>query len=291
VVSWANHIKGLAALLKLRGPEQMTTKIELRMFLQQRHQIILSCIQRGVRVPQPIIDWNKLVRKNEDPAEVPRNEITDILVIFAMLRASFKESKITDPSEIILLLIAIDNKLKAWIKSIPQESAYYKMPCLNTTDHAFEDYHLVYPNLASFSIWNPYRCVRLVVNESLLDELKKPTTSSLLTLSTEERQNRITACEEVLNQISRDVRASVPYCLGLHNVSCNIPLSAHQPVGAYFLMWPIFIACVLNSASIEMRSWGIKMLETIRETTGIDQATFLAQKLRLYGGGEIFGGP
>lgn len=53
---WADHVRGAAALLKLRGREQFHSSFTRRMFLQATTSVLASCMQRSIRLPQHVVD-------------------------------------------------------------------------------------------------------------------------------------------------------------------------------------------------------------------------------------------
>lgn len=63
LTAWAEHVAGASALLRLRGPEQLNTPSGRRMFIQASSSLMISCIQRGLPLPDYVIEWSAETRK------------------------------------------------------------------------------------------------------------------------------------------------------------------------------------------------------------------------------------
>jgi hypothetical protein len=240
-------------------------------------------MQNAVHYPSLIADWSKIIRETETPTEKVTNRLTDIMMTFATIRASLRAREMTDTAEIIYTLMAVDKELVEWAESLPSTWAYHEMPITTPTDHAFEDYYHVYPDIGCASQWNAYRCMRLMANDALVDELLRSlSVPSALHLTTTEILAQRFASMAVLHQISREVYASVPYCLGIFEPTFSDPKSTHHSAGGFFLLWPLVLSLNMNGANATTRRWGIQQLETIGETTGINCANVFARRAKLH---------
>lgn len=63
LTAWAEHVAGAAALLQLRGPEQLNTRSGRRMFIQASSALMISCIQRGLYLPDFVPEWSAEAKK------------------------------------------------------------------------------------------------------------------------------------------------------------------------------------------------------------------------------------
>jgi hypothetical protein len=63
LAAWAEHVAGAAALLQLRGPEQLDTPSGRRMFIQASASLMISCIQRDLYLPDYVPRWTAETKK------------------------------------------------------------------------------------------------------------------------------------------------------------------------------------------------------------------------------------
>ena len=87
VNAWAEHIAGAAALLKLRGLEQMSTRGGRRLFIQVSSNLMISCIQRGLYLPDYIIKWTVEAKRFFPEADAAW-DVQELMMEFTQLHAS-----------------------------------------------------------------------------------------------------------------------------------------------------------------------------------------------------------
>lgn len=97
LTAWAEHIAGAAALLKLRGLDQLSTGAGRRLFIQVSSNLMISCIQRGIYLPDYIIKWTAEARKFL-PALDPAWDVQELMMEFTQLYASKPSPHLLSPS-------------------------------------------------------------------------------------------------------------------------------------------------------------------------------------------------
>lgn len=190
----------------------------------------------------------------------------EIIASLCVLRKDEKDQK-KDTSTILSLATSIDANLADWVNDLPLEYSY-----MTRTNGRAEDlfcgYYYVYKTARKAVIWNTYRCARILVNEIILSSLAQ-------VRDTEQCRT----AQALINQLSSDICASVLFHLwGDYSIqdSSNTPKAA----AGYVLIWPLYIVGQFGQPN-PMRSWVIAQLDKIGGLMGIQQATSLADLLRM----------
>ncbi|KAK4862194.1 hypothetical protein LT330_003332 [Penicillium expansum] len=289
IEGWTNHICGAAALLQHRGATQLQSEVGIRLFIHLRYQIIISCLQRDVLVPSSLLECTKL-----DMIPAIKNAIgTKIIILIgnlSNLRANIHTQALTDPQEILSAACAIEADLIAWLAALPPDFTY-SSHTLMPLDCSFErrchgirpynnEYH-VYPDIWASNCWNHYRCARVIVSELILSQVHKLSNSSPTSLS-EDFRLYSKSLRSTTRRLGADICRSSPFHLG----ACNLEVLPERPMlppesylGGLMLLWPLFIAGMVEGPTHPQRQWVIKCLHTIGNTFGLAQALALMDLL------------
>jgi hypothetical protein len=139
----------------------------------------------------------------------------------------------------------------------------------NTSRTLSGDYH-VYTDVGIANTWNTYRCLRILANEVILDQVTRDRRAA-----SEGNQGRLS--KYLLDFLFTDVCCSVPSFFQLDKAQ-NCP----GLLGRFFL-WPLYLVAATPYASELTREWEISQLESIGEMMGLLQATAVANVLRSKG--------
>ncbi|KAJ5314611.1 Histidine phosphatase superfamily clade-1 [Penicillium atrosanguineum] len=281
---WTNHINGATALLDLRGTDQLKTEAGLRLFLHLRYQIIISCIQRDTRVPESLLECSKFAMFLR-PSEAHSNRLVMVIGRLSNLRAEILAKTFNHASEIIAAASAIEADLIAWLAALPPDFNYENLT-KPPFDFLFQErcrgialydnqYH-VYPTLWVCSTWNQYRCARIIVSEIILSHIRQISDSSSLRSLSDEFKTQCNTLRSTIRRLAVDICRSVPFHLGAHlkYASPNFP-PPESYIGGLMLLWPLFLAGVVENPSHSLRRWVVSCLRMIGNTMGLDQALAL----------------
>jgi hypothetical protein len=190
-----------------------------------------------------------------------------------------------DNSEnIIPALLALDAEYAEWASRCPPQFIYKTVNLKERSDEVFSDHYHVYSSIWVAKVWNSYRCVRILVNELLVDQFTHlfqhpKTTLPARDESTDAQENQIMASNSTLLQLAHDICASVPYCLGYDNALDPALREPPRAASGNLLLWPLYSAAVTGMVSPMMRDWVAGRLMLIAEVIGIKQAIPLAHSL------------
>lgn len=222
---------------------------------------ITDCLQRRRVVPRMVLEWSAGTDKSGH-----EQILFEIIVSLCTLRKDEKEQK-KDTSTILSLATSIDAKLADWVNNLSWEWSYM-IRTNGRAEDLFCGYYYVYKSARNALVWNTYRCARILVNEMILSSLAQA-------LDTEPYQ----AAQALINQLSSDICASVLFHLW---GDPSIQDSSYTPRAAagYALIWPLYLVGQFGQPN-PMRSWVIAQLDKIGGLMGIQQATSLANLLRM----------
>ncbi|KAH8429773.1 Zn(II)2Cys6 transcription factor [Aspergillus melleus] len=303
IEGWTNHIGGAAALLEYRGFGQLRSEAGIRLFLHLRYQIIISCLQRDVRVPGTLLETTKLDLFPQ-LKEILGNKLILIIGKLSNLRADIHTRAIDNPQKILAAACAIEADLIAWLVALPADFTY-STHTLMPLDRSFErrchglrplnnEYHL-YPDIWAPSCWNHYRCARIMVSEIILSHTHQLSSNPAAYLSEDFRLH----CKTLRSTIRRlgvDICRSVPFHLGVFNAEAlpDTPILPRESyIGGLMLLWPLFIAGMVEGPTHPQRQWAIQCLDVIGHSWGLDQALAIMDLLKVDPGmfcsAEIYG--
>lgn len=207
--------------------------------------------------------------------DAPVNRLACLASRFCNLRVPLKDDAVTDQCTVIAMILELDAELAAWATQLPRGWEYAIIDTPDRTEGVYERSYHVYLDFWHATIWNNYRCVRILLNEMLLDKLDHLNISTYTPVfrSVTLQTHRHRSCATVSRLVS-DICASVPFHL-THAYLQPAPAAA-----GFFLLWPLYVVGAMVDVPDAPRLWVIDRLEYIRCTTGIAMAKSLANVLR-----------
>jgi len=150
-------------------------------------------------------------------------------------------------------------------------------------EEVFSDHYHVYRNLWIATIWNTYRCIRILANELLLEHLIHLSQEQESFPNQEEfffsYDSEIARVKSVMMTLTHEICASVPFYLGYHE-SHKSPPPTPKAVNGNLLVLPLYTAASMDAVSNMMRAWAVTRLEKVGESMSIQQATVMASVLK-----------
>ncbi len=312
--AWAEHISGAAALVKLRGLEQLRTPAGRRMFIQVTSSLLISCIQRRLALPAHIIELRAEAAKYIDATE-PAWRVQESMIAFADFRSKTRAGVITGLQSILSKALEIDGTLLEIFSDVPAGWEYETVFTNANPDVVFDGRYHVYYDYWVAQLWNAMRTIRILLNEQIREVLLQGFSSKPPLFLGPEYTAQLQISTDILYELASDILASVPQHLGLvskppqqssasgsatparsdqtssrflwtdfDESSAAIPWmrrdSTAKPMirasGGYFLLWPLFLVGCMDTTTDPVRLWVIKNLESVGRSMGIQQALVLA---------------
>lgn len=306
--AWISHVNGAAALIKVRGLEQLASVGGVRMFMQATIGLTVSCLEVGMALPDHIMALNAKVAKHADLSD-PAWRYYETMVLLTNFRAHVKSGSISDPEKILATAREIDRAALSICANAPTVYQYQTIYTNAEPGIVFAGCYHVYQDYLSATVWNGMRTIRMMLQEIIRDALLKLHSSRPLSSVDDQYTTQYQAATNTLYQLQSDIIASVPQHLGypraksksggipghsfpwshfnkrtvtpFHSLKSN---STGPPMirsfGGYGLPWAIYLAGVVDIATEPVQKWVIGTLHTIGQTMGIQQAIVLAEVLR-----------
>ncbi|KAE8149423.1 hypothetical protein BDV25DRAFT_156336 [Aspergillus avenaceus] len=288
IEKWTSHIYGAAALLEVRGPEQLQDEDGLKLFVQLRFQIIISCLQRGMRVPDPLLDCAKIAMFLRTQVDAYGDRLIGIAGRLSNLRSNINMGLLTDHKEILSAAYGIEAELMAWIAGIPSEFLYTTVESPTLSDisfnmwghgpHPYNNRYHIYSDLWLCHTMNQYRCARIIVSEIILSCLGRISLSTPTATISSDLLEHCTRLRSTTRQLACDICSSVPYHFSVGNILSepfdSLPVNQSYVAGL-ILLWPLVLAGATESLNHPLRKWVISCLRLIGHSMGIDQALAL----------------
>ncbi|KAL4748115.1 hypothetical protein BDW72DRAFT_181164 [Aspergillus terricola var. indicus] len=296
IEKWTMHIIGATGLLQLRGPEHLQSEEGLKLFVQLRFQIIISCLQRGIHVPKDLLECSKIAMYLRPQIDAYCDRLIVIAGKLSNLRADLIRTKtLTDANETLSAAYAIEAELLAWVAAGPPDFLYTTYQCSSLEEWVrmfgnkpfpYNNQYHVYRDLWICHTWNQYRCARIIVCEIILSCFRRLSASSPTMAMSKELQSHCARIRNVTRELASDICASAAYHLGVEGSTASeltVPTN-YCYVGGMLLLWPLTLAGGTEPIDHPLRMWTRDCLRLIGEGIGIDQALALVDVLETEAG-------
>ena len=304
ISAWRNHSLGCAALLRIRGKEQLATLSGRRMFVQVIFSLAIGCLTHNMELPSHLFElWQEAGRYFEPDSLVYR--FPRIFMQFTNFHARVRQGKISELDSILTQALELDLAYETLMESVPPESGYEVIYADADPHIIFAGHYHVYGDWLSAQIWNGMRSCRILLNEMIRDVLLTGFNARpprFMEQGYLEQMRRSTAA---LYQLQFDILATVPQHVGYvpmgsHRGSKSVRPDARKRVahcgisrlgnsepfilalrlsGGMLLTWPLFLAGSTDVATEHAKRWVMKILDSFCRVLGIQQAQVLANKI------------
>ncbi len=216
IKAWMEHVHGSAALLNLRGPEQLRHPIGRRLFVQAMTGILVTSIQLSLPMPQNIMDMAKTL-----PDMIPSHDIYGrkaygihlTLIDANNFRHAVDSKKTTDLLEIMSKSLEIDRRL-AVVYDIPNPGWQYTVLTSNDHEHVFGGVYHLYPDLLTANLWNAMRVMRTLLHEGIKTALLRGFAARPPIFTQPEHTAQLQTSMDLCYTLHMAIVASVPQHLG-----------------------------------------------------------------------------
>ncbi|KAE9368890.1 hypothetical protein N431DRAFT_470571 [Stipitochalara longipes BDJ] len=313
---WETHLRGAAAVLKMRGAERLRKPNDIRLFIQATSMLNTSCVRAGIAPPEYLFDLAEIAAKHINNDE-PGWQVFHLHMLLARFRANISHGVITDPYQIIRDALRMDGLCSA----IPFVGPDWAFETVHSDldldpDSIMVGYYHVYPNFISAQLWNAARATRLALNEIIRKTLLYGFNSQPPIFFELEDTVQFQISTDTIFWLQREILASVPQYLGFGDTTDALPnrnfASAQSPFAPKF-PWSCFQSTVYRPTTTSspplndpplIRSFGgymlplslyaagdvsittptikqkiLKTLRLIGYSMGIQQALILAEKM------------
>lgn len=175
MAAWQQHINGAAALARTRGLGQFRSNAGVRMFMMQVSNTMISCIQNELPMPTDLIELRKQLMEVLGGAKAaPGWEICTPIYKILQLKYDIKQGRVTDLEEMLQTFSEAENDFETAVSLFPEAWQYDKFRLANRLRPGFFSTTChIYPNIHVATIWNGMRTCRMLILETLCEELHR----------------------------------------------------------------------------------------------------------------------
>ncbi|KAL2146069.1 hypothetical protein VTI28DRAFT_5408 [Corynascus sepedonium] len=211
--AFQGHVKGAAALARMRGPAQFRTEAGRRMFLMLCERATVSCAQRNEPMPEFLMELGHEMKTAE--SEKPSSRLMAFKWQVLQLRYEMKNGFLSDPAMIVDRLLSIDEEFEKFIAQLPPTWKYRVLKVKQDHPAVYGGICHRYTSIHHANVWNHIRTTRILVLETILAEISRDLTGFSPTLDPTQYIDTYHKARRKLKHIVREVAASIPQQLGL----------------------------------------------------------------------------
>lgn len=248
---WIEHVYGAAAVINLRGPEQVQTIEGRRMLLQAISNILINCVYRGIRLPKHLRGYLDETFKQAEEVR-PEYQLLDVMVRFADLRAGIEDGTITGPANVLNIALDLDSVLLNLCANLPLGWEYKTIYTDANTDVIFDGRYHIYCDYQVSLMWNWLRILRIMLNGLVREVLLKGFSATPPLFTHVKYTAQFQLATETASTLQSDILASVPQHIGRGNpprsMATELPSNTTEELppitmsSASFLIWPLWFA-------------------------------------------------
>ncbi|KAG4415650.1 hypothetical protein IFR04_011209 [Cadophora malorum] len=281
--SWAVHIDGAAAILKLmisRRPQGLpATRLQMMFVLS----VCFKALSRGEQVPSSMHDWTRSVRRSMDPVDAHSTALADIMIRCVNFLSTIKNVSLVDSISIYLEAVDCDAELRDWNAQLPEGWRHKTIPTADTSEFIYEGHIHVYEDLWRARMYTNYRWMRIMLSQVLLEH--QANLAMFATDETVQREDSLHTISELAHDICTSISSQLTRFEDVENVRRQVPPMS----GVFLLLLPISIAGSAMGVPESMHQWCIRMLEYIGNKMGIYQALEMVGLVKMQRGKWIPG--
>ncbi|KAH8809370.1 hypothetical protein F5884DRAFT_734456 [Xylogone sp. PMI_703] len=286
LAAWENHIKGAAAIIKLRGAEKLRNPLEVRLFAQAVSGLLVSCKRNCIHLPNELFDLVEIAAQYMD-AKAPGWSFFRVHMLTAQFLANVHHKIIANPTEILQQALALDSMIITIFNNAGPEWEYDTIIDNTNSDMVPLGYYYRYPNFLAAQVCSGMRSIRIDLHEVIRNSLLRGLAAhDPPTLTNQEHALQFQESTSLLYQLQSELFACASqYLIGAETKSGNIlkfPWSNFKPIiynpslisasvsediplvrsiGRYVLPWALYKAGKVSVSTSEMREKAIKLLK------------------------------
>lgn len=244
MAAWQQHINGAAALARTRGMGQFRSKAGVRMFMMQVSNTMISCIQNELPMPKDLIDLREqLIAMLGGSRAVPGYEICAPIYKILQLKYDIKQGTVTDLNEMLNTFNEAEDDFETANSHFPDDWQYktFRLTELLRPDFFNQTCH-IYPNIHVAAIWNGLRTCRMLILETMCEELHRRFSRVPVALVPARYQMEFQKARFKLEKLALAILASVPQHFGVVGPSDD-SLDTLVPMSTAEEAWPQIPEC------------------------------------------------
>ncbi|KUJ20016.1 uncharacterized protein LY89DRAFT_772794 [Mollisia scopiformis] len=303
LTAWENHVKGAAAVLKLRGAEKLTTPLEVRLFVQAVSGLIVCCLKNRIHLPDHLFELRDVAGQCMQ-TNAPGWRMFHMHMLVTQFAADIKHKILTDPQSIISRALELDEMVSLIFLDSGPEWTFETIYDDSHPEIILLGHYYVYKTFMSAEVWNGMRSTRVLLHDQIRSTLLKGFATQPPLFSDEIYAVQFQASTDILYEMQNGLLASIPQQFLVMPTSSNAPFrfpwSNFQPdiynpsqnsspvleriplmrnVGGYLLPWLLYRTGNMSITKKETLDAILRLLRLAGSEMGIQMAFVLAEHL------------
>lgn len=303
LTAYENHVKGAAAILKLRGAEKLKTPLEIRLFVQAVSSLMICCAKKRIHLPDHLFELTDLAGQYMK-TDAPGWRFFHIQMLATQFAADVNSNIRTDLDAIIEQALELDAMASLIFLDAGPEWSYDTIFDESQPELILLEYYFVDKTFISAQVWNGMRSLRLLLHDIIRKTLLRGFATEPPIFSALEHTAQFQASTDLLFELQNELLASIPQyflyksttnsspfkfpwskfnrdiydpSLTHSPVSENIPLI--RSVGGYLLPWLLYRIGHISITKRETVDAILRLLKLTGSEMGIQMAFVLAEDL------------
>ncbi|KAJ5636754.1 uncharacterized protein N7484_010067 [Penicillium longicatenatum] len=288
--TWAHHAKGAASILAVRGVDQMTTPLGIRMFSQVMADMLLACLHQRLSMPIHMVVLREVLTHSGyvDPNHLAW-QLNGVGIECLNLLATCQSLPL-----VVLMdqALRIDKQFQRLLDSLLSQGHYITIHD-STADpsQVYNQRFDIYREPQSVKIWDGGRAFRSLLHQTLQERLVQAFADRPSEVVHPRFTQQLQSSLEIMLQMRDDILASMPQLLGqlppinLETVpfpteDMAIFTNARVPGGSHLPVWFLYVIAQSPVARKSDRKWILNQMDAIWREKGIFIAWDLAGKIK-----------
>jgi hypothetical protein len=209
---WSNHVKGAAALINVRGAQQMSTLPGRRMYLQSVALLALNCLGAGESLPPYVDDLNQELIQHLNVND-PRERFFFFNNNIINFRAELLRNSTISVQEIITRALELDEVAKRTFENAGPEWTYEQILKTSDSPLVYADFYHIYPSLSAAQTYNWWRYSRIYLHDIIRSAILAGLSATPLVLDEVTAAMQLRISNKVLQDMQSEILASMPQFL------------------------------------------------------------------------------
>ncbi|OBS21127.1 hypothetical protein FPOA_07466 [Fusarium poae] len=284
------HVMGGVALLRRWLPMPAAAFLGVRAMVQMSYSLFIAAYISATSLPDPLYEWVSFAKTLLEPADHPATDLGPLVGQFIQvstyIRAhAFSDGKV-DTAAALKQLFALDTSFLEWEHSLGPTWRFRTEKAKHLPSSVvFEGVYHVYYDMFIARMWGHYRWARTLLNQTIIEFVKKYPKSSAPLMSLAEYGRRY----EIVRGLARDTLVSTPThwrhplltdksAMPVERIGGAGSGSAGLPVVLFHLQ----VAACAPGVPDTYWDWALAVMECIWSDMGILHAKSMMESMKAY---------
>ncbi|RGP69756.1 hypothetical protein FLONG3_7708 [Fusarium longipes] len=284
------HVMGGVALLRRWLPMPAAAFLGVRALVQMSYSLFIAAYISATPLPDPLYEWVAFARTLLEPADHPATDLGPLVGQFIQISTYIKTHALSDgrthTAVSLKQLFDLDTSFLEWEHKLGPTWRFRKEKANHLPSSVvFEGVYHVYYDMFVARMWGHYRWARTLLNQTIIEFVRKYPKSSAPLMSLAEYGRRY----EIVRELARDTLISTPthWRHPLLTDKSAMPVERMGGAGSGSAGLPVVLfhlqvaACAPGVPSAYW-DWALAVMECIWSDMGILHAKSMMENMRAY---------